>query len=44
MFLIDTSVWVKLFRKDSGNFKQTLVQVIDGREYYLSRFTQTELL
>lgn len=44
MLLIDTSVWVKLFRTNSDDFKQTLIKTVDGRDYYLSRFTQTELL
>ena len=44
MLLIDTSVWVKLFRADSAKFKQIVIEAIDGRDYYLSRFTQTELL
>lgn len=44
MLLIDTSVWVKLFRKNSNNFKQSLREAINGKNYYLSRFTQTELL
>ncbi len=44
MLLIDTSVWVRLFRKDSNEFKQILIEAIDNRDYYLSRFTQTELL
>jgi predicted nucleic acid-binding protein len=46
MLLIDTSVWVKLFRNNSDTFifKQNLIKAIDGRDYYLSRFTQTELL
>ena len=44
MLLIDTSVWVKLFRKNSDDFKQILIEAINGRNYYLSRFTQTELL
>ena len=44
MLLIDTSVWVKLFRQNSADFKQTLIEAIDGKDYYLSRFTQTELL
>ena len=43
MLLIDTSVWVKLFRTNN-DFKQTLIETINGRDYYLSRFTQTELL
>ena len=44
MLLIDTSVWIRLFRDKQGKFKQTLIEAIDGKEYYLSRFTQTELL
>ena len=44
MLLIDTSVWVRLFRNNSDDFKQSLIKAIDGRDYYLSRFTQTELL
>lgn len=44
MLLIDTSVWVKLFRDRDGKFKETLSKAISGRDYYLSRFTQTELL
>ena len=44
MLLIDTSIWVKLFRKNSSEFKQNSIEAIDGRDYYLSRFTQTELL
>jgi predicted nucleic acid-binding protein len=44
MLLIDTSVWIKLFRNPDGDFKQTLIEAVDGKDYYLSRFTQTELL
>ena len=44
MLLIDTSVWVKLFRSNAEDFKQRLIETIGGRDYYLSRFTQTELL
>jgi predicted nucleic acid-binding protein len=44
MLLIDTSVWIKLFRDSKGKFKQALIEAIDGRDYYLSRFSQTELL
>ncbi|MBW4533355.1 MAG: PIN domain-containing protein [Pleurocapsa minor HA4230-MV1] len=44
MLLIDTSVWIKLFRNPDNNFKQILIEAIDGQDYYLSRFTQTELL
>lgn len=44
MLLIDTSVWIKLFRDRKGKFKQTLIEAINDNNYYLSRFTQTELL
>ena len=44
MLLIDTSVWIKLFRSNSEEFKQYLIETIASRDYYLSRFTQTELL
>jgi predicted nucleic acid-binding protein len=44
MLLIDTSVWIKLFRAPDNDFKQTLIEAINGKDYYLSRFTQTELL
>lgn len=44
MLLIDTSVWIRLFRDDGNQFKQILIEAIDNRDYYLSRFTQTELL
>ena len=44
MLLIDSSIWIKLFREENNDFKQTLTEIIDGRDYYLSRFTQTELL
>lgn len=44
MLLVDTSVWIKLFRSNSEEFKQYLIETIAGRDYYLSRFTQTELL
>lgn len=45
MLMIETSVWIKLFRENNdGYYKQTLIEAINGRDYYLSRFTQTELL
>ena len=42
--LIDTSVLISLFRDKTGSVTQSLQKLIDGRDYYLSRFTQTELL
>lgn len=44
MLLIDTSVWIKLFRDDSEDFKQSLIKTINNQDYCLSRFSQTELL
>jgi predicted nucleic acid-binding protein len=44
VLLIDTSVWIKLFRDDSEDFKQSLIKTINNQDYYLSRFSQTELL
>ena len=32
MLLVDTSVWVKLFRQNSADFKQTLIEAIDAIE------------
>jgi predicted nucleic acid-binding protein len=44
MLMIDTSVWISLFRDRTGSAKSALIALIDGRDYALSRFTQTELL
>jgi len=45
MLLIDTSVWIKLFRNNEDEqYKENLIELIDGKNFYLSRFTQTELL
>lgn len=44
MLMIDTSVWIAVFRDRSGMAKAALADLIDGRDYALSRFTQTELL
>ena len=49
MLLIDTSIWVKLLRKQQDEkqqqkFKQALAGTIGNRNYYLPRVTQTELL
>jgi predicted nucleic acid-binding protein len=42
--LIDTSVLVALFRDRTGEVTQSLQQLLDGRDLYLTRFTQMELL
>lgn len=44
MLMIDTSVWISLFRDRTGLAKAALAELIDGRDYALSRFSQTELL
>lgn len=44
MLLIDTSVWVSVFRDRSGQARLSLETLIAGREVLLSRFTQLELL
>ena len=42
--LIDTSVLVALFKDRSGVAARALRDILDGRDYCLTRFTQMELL
>ncbi len=42
--LIDTSVLVALFRDRSGTVVHALRELLEGHDYYLTRFTQMELL
>lgn len=42
--LIDTSVWIEVFRDGSGQKRKDLLELLDGQEVVLSRFTQLELL
>lgn len=44
MVLVDTSVWVDLFRDTSGSIQSKLAREIGDREVVLSRFHQLELL
>lgn len=44
MLLIDTSVWISVFRNRSGQVRQQLETLIADREVLLTRFTQLELL
>lgn len=44
MLLIDTSVWISVFRDHSGQVRQQLETLIANREVLLTRFTQLELL
>ncbi len=42
--LIDTSVLIALFRDKSGAVSHALRDLLEGRDYFLTRFTQMELL
>jgi predicted nucleic acid-binding protein len=44
MLLIDTSVWIGVFRDQSGQVRQQLETLIGDREVFLTRLTQLELL
>ncbi|WP_448574044.1 hypothetical protein [Trichothermofontia sp.] len=44
MLLIDTSVWISVFRDRSGQVRQQLELLIASRDVLLTRFTQLELL
>lgn len=44
MLLIDTSVWISVFRDRTGQVRQKLETLIDNHEVLLTRFTQLELL
>ena len=44
MLLIDTSVWISVFRDRTGQVRQKLEALINDREVLLTRFTQLELL
>jgi len=44
LVLIDTSVWVDLFKDQSGSKKQQLENLTQNMEIVLSRFTQLEIL
>lgn len=44
MLLIDTSVWISVFRDRTRQVRQKLETLIKDREVLLTRFTQLELL
>ncbi|MEG4105098.1 type II toxin-antitoxin system VapC family toxin [Microcoleus sp. S13_C5] len=44
MFLIDTSVWISVFRDTTGVVRQSLEAIINDESIFLNRFTQMELL
>jgi predicted nucleic acid-binding protein len=44
MVLIDTSVWINIFADKDGSYSASLYRMIGGREVFLTRFQQLELL
>lgn len=44
MVLIDTSIWINIFTDKAGEYSQNLYQEIAGRDIFLTRFQQLELL
>jgi predicted nucleic acid-binding protein len=44
MLLIDTSVWIGVFRDRTGQVRQHLETLIAERQVFITRFTQLELL
>lgn len=44
MLLIDTSVWVSVFRDKTGLVRQQIQSIISDRDVILTRFNQLELL
>jgi predicted nucleic acid-binding protein len=42
--LVDTSVWVEVFRERSGRMRSALADALAGDDVALSRFTELELL
>jgi predicted nucleic acid-binding protein len=44
MILIDTSVWIEIFRDKTGNIVKAFQKIIGAKNYVLSRFNQLELL
>ena len=44
MLLIDTSIWIRVFRDRSGVARQELETLIADRDVLITRFTQLELL
>ena len=44
MILIDTSIWIPVFKDKQGNEAKRIQTWLDGREVVLTRFNQLELL
>ncbi len=44
MVLIDTSIWINVFKDKQGDYSRNLYQEIANRDIFLTRFQQLELL
>lgn len=44
MILVDTSVWIEIFRDKTGNIVKAFQKAIGAETYVISRFNQLELL
>ena len=44
MILVDTSVWIEIFKDKSGNIVKAFQKAIGAENYAISRFQQLELL
>ena len=44
MILVDTSVWIEIFRDKTGNIVKAFQKAIGAETYAISRFQQLELL
>ncbi len=44
MILVDTSVWIEIFRDKTGRVVKAFQKKIDSENYVISRFNQLELL
>jgi predicted nucleic acid-binding protein len=44
MILVDTSVWIEIFRDKTGHVAKAFKEIIGAQNYALSRFHQLELL
>jgi predicted nucleic acid-binding protein len=44
VILVDTSVWIDIFRDTTGGKRRVLLEALQGDEVVLSRFCQLELL
>lgn len=44
MILVDTSVWVEIFRDKTGRIVKAFHNRVDSENYFISRFNQLEML